>query len=146
MLTLINRVDTALSRIPEAAILLFTRIVAGHVFWASGRTKVEGLFTLRPETVDLFRDEYRLPLISPEIAAPMAAAAEHILPILLVLGLFTRFAALGLVGMTLVIQFLVYPEAWWPVHSLWLGLLLVLVWRGGGAWAADRFVLEKREG
>jgi putative oxidoreductase len=140
MLALINRADALIARIPEAAVLLFIRIAIGHVFWASGETKTEGFFHLRPEAVDLFREEYKLPFVSPEIAAPMAAAAEHILPILLFVGLFTRFAALGLVVMTLIIQFLVYPEAWWPVHSLWLGLLLALLARGGGSWSLDHFL------
>ncbi|MDE2339779.1 MAG: hypothetical protein KGL21_01755, partial [Alphaproteobacteria bacterium] len=59
-----------------------------------------------------------------------------------VLGLFSRFAALGLVGMTLFIQFFVFPDAWWTVHSLWLGLLLTIVVRGGGVWSLDRWVMQ----
>jgi putative oxidoreductase len=144
MLNLVRRLDAQFAKIPEAAALLFVRVAIGHVFWASGRSKVEGLFTMRPEIVDLFRDEYALPLIAPEIAAPMATIAEHVLPVLLIAGLFTRFAALGLVVMTLVIQFFVYPDAWWPAHSLWLALLTVILWRGGGAWSLDRFVLTPR--
>lgn len=138
MLILINRIDRLIAKFPEAAMLLFVRIAIGHVFWASGRTKVDGFFALRPEAVDLFRDEYRVAF--PEIMAPLAATMEHLLPILLVLGLFSRLAALGLAGMTLFIQFFVYPDAWWPVHSLWLGLLLVIMVRGGGSWALDRWV------
>jgi putative oxidoreductase len=144
MLQFIRRLDAPFAKIPEAAVLLFVRVAIGHVFWASGRSKVEGLFTMRPEIVDLFRDEYALPLIPPEIAAPMATVAEHVLPVLLIAGLLTRFAALGLVVMTLVIQFFVYPDAWWPTHSLWLALLTVILWRGGGAWSLDRFVLTPR--
>ena len=143
MLTLYRRFEAQLARIPEALVLLFVRIVAAHPFWASGQTKVDGLFTLRPEAVDLFREEYNLPLISPELAAPLTMVAEHVLPALLVLGLLTRFSALGLIVMTLVIQFLVYPDAWWPVHSLWLGLLLVIVQRGGGTLALDRLLATK---
>jgi putative oxidoreductase len=144
MLQFIRRLDAPFAKIPEAAVLLFVRVAIGHVFWAIGRSKVEGLFTMRPEIVDLFRDEYALPLIPPEIAAPMATVAEHVLPVLLIAGLLTRFAALGLVVMTLVIQFFVYPDAWWPTHSLWLALLTVILWRGGGAWSLDRFVLTPR--
>ncbi len=144
MLTLIRKADRLFNHIPEAIVLLFVRIVAGHVFWASGETKTEGLWHLRPETIDLFRDEYKLPLISPELAASLAAAAEHVLPVLLVIGLFSRFAALGLVIMTLVIQCLVYPDAWWPQHSLWLGLLLVIMARGGGTLSLDRFVMDRK--
>ena len=143
MLTLYHRFEAQLARIPEALVLLFVRIVAADPFWASGRTKVDGLFTLRPEAVDLFREEYNLPLISPELAAPLTMVAEHVLPALLVLGLLTRFSAVGLIVMTLVIQFLVYPDAWWPVHSLWLGLLLVIVQRGGGTLALDRLLVTK---
>ena len=142
MLTMVKKINGWFAAIPEAAVLLFVRVAIAHVFWASGQTKVEG-FTLRPETIDLFRDEYKLPLISPEIAAPMAALAEHVLPILLVLGLFSRLSALGLIIMTLVIQFLVYPDAWWSQHSLWLGLLLVILVRGPGTWSLDRFVLSR---
>ena len=145
MLTLIRKADRLFTHIPEALLLLFVRIVVSHVFWASGQTKTEGRWHLRPETIDLFRDEYKLPLISPELAAPLAAAAEHILPLLLVLGLFSRFAALGLAFMTLVIQFLVYPDAWWTQHSLWLALLLVIMVRGGGALALDRFVMNGKK-
>ncbi len=137
-------IDRTMAQMPEAALMLFVRIVTAHVFWASGRTKVDGWFDLRPEIVDLFRDEYRLPLIAPEIAAPLAAIAEHGLPILLVAGLLTRYAALGLIAMTLVIQFIVYPEAWWPQHSLWLALLLVIGWRGGGQWSLDQIAFRDR--
>lgn len=143
MLNVIRTADGWFGRINESALLLFVRIAAAHVFWASGRTKVEGLASLRPETVDLFRDEYRLPLISPELAAPMAAFAEHLLPVMLAVGLLSRFAALGLIGMTLVIQFLVYPDAWWAQHSLWLGLLLVILVRGPGNWSLDRWVIGR---
>ncbi len=145
MLKMIQKFDHALARIPEAAGLLFVRIAAAQIFWSSGRSKMDGWFTMRPEIIDLFRDEYQLPLIPPEIAAPMATISEHILPVLLVLGLFSRFAALGLVAMTLVIQFLVYPDAWWPQHSLWVALLLVIVIRGGGAWSVDRYVLHREQ-
>ncbi len=135
MMKLIRQADRLLGLVPEALVLLFVRVAVGHVFWASGRTKVDGWFTLRPEAVELFRSEYKVPF--PELMAPVAATMEHLLPVLLVLGLFTRFAALGLVGMTLFIQLFVYPEAWWPVHSLWLALLLVVVTRGPGALALD---------
>jgi putative oxidoreductase len=135
----LGRLNALFGRLPNDLVLLFVRIVAGHVFWASGRTKVEG-FALKPITVDLFRDEYALPLISPELAAYAATIAEHALPVLLLVGLATRFAAAGLVVMTLVIQFLVYPDAWWPQHSLWLGLLLVIVAQGPGRISVDQWL------
>lgn len=145
MLNFYRRADALLAHLPMSLVLLFVRIAAAYPFWASGRTKVEGLFSLRPAVIDLFRYEYQLPVISPELAAPITAAAEHALPILLVLGLGTRFAALGLVIMTMVIQLFVYPDAWWTVHALWLGLLLVLISKGGGALALDRFLAHRKE-
>ena len=145
MLKFCCRADALLARLPESLVLLFVRIVAAYPFWASGRTKVEGVFSLRPEVIDLFRYEYQLPVISPELAAPITATAEHALPILLVLGLGTRFAALGLAIMTMVIQLFVYPDAWWTVHALWLGLLLVVISRGGGALALDRLIVRQNE-
>ncbi len=142
MFALLNRLETHLARFPEGVLLLFVRIAAAQVFWFSGRSKVEGWFTFRSDVVDLFRDEYRLPLITPELAAPLSAVAEHVLPLLLVLGLFSRFAALGLLVMTLVIQLFVYPDAWWTQHFLWMGLLLVVVVRGGGGISLDRYRMQ----
>jgi putative oxidoreductase len=107
------------------------------VFFLSGRTKVEGVLTVTPSTVELFRTEYVLPFADPVIAAHAAAYAEHLLPALLVLGLFTRAAALGLLGMTAVIQVFVYPDAW-PTHLTWAAVLLVLVGRGAGRVSLDR--------
>lgn len=127
-----------LSRIvPDALLLLVARLGIAAVFFQSGRTKVEGLLTIKPSTYDLFANEYALPLIPSEWAARMATGAEHMFPVLLVLGLFTRVSALALLGMTTVIEVFVYPEAW-PTHLSWAGLLLPLVARGGGTWSLDR--------
>jgi putative oxidoreductase len=129
---------TWLSRIvPDALLLLVARLGIAAVFFQSGRTKVEGLLTIKPSTYDLFANEYALPLIPSEWAARMATGAEHMFPVLLVLGLFTRVSALALLGMTTVIEVFVYPDAW-PTHLSWAGLLLPLVARGGGAWSLDR--------
>lgn len=122
--------------LPVSLQLLAARLAIAAIFFLSGRTKVEGWFTLKDSTVDLFRHEYMLPLIPPEVAAPMAAFAEHALPMLLVAGLFTRSAALGLLGMTAVIQFFVYPQAW-PTHLSWTALLLPLIAHGGGTMSLD---------
>ena len=118
-------------------VLLASRIGIGAVFFQSGRTKVEGLLSVTDGAVGLFRDEYRLPLVDPALAAHAAAYAEHLLPLLLVLGLGTRFAALGLLAMTLVIQVFVYPDAW-PTHLSWAAPLLLLAGRGGGLFSLDR--------
>ncbi|UFH51197.1 DoxX family protein [Pseudomonas sp. KNUC1026] len=118
-------------------LLLIARLGIASVFFLSGRTKVEGILTLTPGTYELFRSEYALPLVPPEIAAHMAAYAEHLFPILLVLGLATRMSALALFGMTLVIEIFVYPDAW-PTHLTWAGLLLLLAAKGAGVWSLDR--------
>lgn len=118
---------------------LACRFAAAAIFFLSGRTKVEGLLTITPGTVELFRTEYRLPLLPPEIAAHLATYAEHLFPILLVLGLFTRLSALALLGMTLTIQLFVYPDAW-PTHLSWAALLLYLAGRGAGTGSLDRLL------
>jgi putative oxidoreductase len=125
--------------LPDAALLLLDRVAIAAIFFLSGRTKVEGLFTIKASTYELFRSEYALPLVPPELAAQMAATAEHVLPLLLVLGLCTRGAALGLLGMTAVIEIFVYPDAW-PTHLSWAALLLPLVAKGGGRWSLDRVI------
>lgn len=122
--------------VPESALLLIARLGIAAVFLLSGRTKVEGLLTISDSTFALFETEYALPLIPPAIAAHVATYSEHLFPILLLVGLFTRFAALSLLVMTLVIQAFVYPDAW-PTHLTWAGLLLPLIVRGGGRWSLD---------
>jgi putative oxidoreductase len=134
-----DTVNALLERIPEALIGLAARLGVAAIFFLSGRTKVEGLISLKDTTYLLFAEEYRVPLLPSDIAAHLATYAEHLLPVLLVLGLTTRFAALGLLGMTAVIQVFVYPDAW-PTHLTWAALLLYLVARGGGAWSLDRLL------
>jgi putative oxidoreductase len=129
--------------LPEALLLLVARVAIAAVFFLSGRTKVTGFLELKPSTYTLFRSEYALPLIPPDWAAHLATYAEHLFPLLLVLGLLTRPAAAALLGMTLVIEVFVYPAAW-PVHLTWAGLLLPLLAYGGGAWSLDRLILGKR--
>jgi putative oxidoreductase len=139
-----TRAHTLMARIPESAIALIGRFSVAAVFWKSGQTKIEGLAVdlvsgtfelgvprLSPSAVDLFRDEYRLPLLSPELGATLAALGEHVLPLMLLLGLGTRFAALVLLLMTAVIQVLVYPAAY-PTHGVWAAVLLWLMVRGPG--------------
>jgi putative oxidoreductase len=123
--------------LPVDLLLLVQRFGIAAVFFQSGRTKVEGLFTILQTTVDLFELEYALPLLPPKLAAYMAAGAEHLFPVLLVLGLFSRLSASALLGMTLVIQLFVYPDAW-PTHLSWAGLMLPLIAMGGGRIALDR--------
>ncbi len=122
--------------VPHDALALINRLAIAAIFFYSGRTKVEGFLSVTDGAYALFREEYKLPLIAPEIAAHAAAWSEHLFPLLLVLGLFTRLSALALLGMTLVIQVFVYPDAW-PTHLSWAGLLLYLIGRGAGAWSLD---------
>ena len=125
--------------VPHDALALIDRVAIGAIFFLSGRTKVEGWLTVTDSTYTLFRDEYKLPLIPVEIAAHAAAWAEHLFPLLLVLGLLTRLSALALLGMTLVIQLFVYSDAW-PTHLSWAGLLLYLLGRGAGTLSLDRLL------
>ncbi len=139
-------------RIPNSLIAFIARFSIAAAFWNSGQTKVQGVvinivngeFTLgwpslSDSVVSLFQDEYKLPFIAPEVAAPMAAAAEHLFPFLILIGLGTRFSALALLGMTLVIQVLVYPGAY-ATHGTWAAVLLYLMARGPGALSVDHWL------
>lgn len=154
--TVVGRAHAAFAALPESAIALLGRFSIAAVFWKSGQTKVEGIAIdlvegrfsfgwprLSDSAVDLFRDEYRLPLLAPETAAVLAAAGEHLLPLLLLLGLGTRFAALGLLVMTTVIQVLVYPGAY-PTHGVWAAVLLWLMVRGPGRLSLDHLIASRR--
>jgi putative oxidoreductase len=153
----VGELSGLLARIPQSLIALLARFSIAAVFWKSGQTKVEGFavdiidgsFTLgiprfADSTVELFREEYKLPLLPPELAALMATTAEHVFPVLLLIGLATRLSALALLGMTLVIQVLVYPGAY-PTHGVWAVTLLYLMACGPGALSVDH-VLAKRYG
>jgi len=140
LLTTYRRASGAAARLlPEAFLLLVARCGIAAIFFLSGRTKVDGVLTITDSTYELFRTDYALPFVKPEVAAHVATYSEHVFPILLVLGLFTRPAALALLGMTSVIEIFVYPDAW-PTHLSWAGLLLPLIARGGGAWSIDRLI------
>lgn len=125
--------------VPESAIAFLMRVGIGVPFFLSGRTKVEGLLTLKDSIFYLFAEEYRVPLLPPDLAAYAATYAEHALPVLIVLGLLTRPAALGLLAMTAVIQLFVVPGGW-PTHLLWLAPLVYLLARGPGGWSMDRLL------
>ncbi|WP_158772548.1 DoxX family protein [Cobetia sp. L2A1] len=123
-------------------VLILMRIVVGAVFFMSAQTKVDG-FALKESTFFLFEYEYALPLVSPVLAAYLATFAEHFFPLMLWLGLGSRFAALGLAVMTLTIQLFVYPEAW-VTHGLWLASLLVLVLQGPGRLSLDHLIRARQ--
>lgn len=153
--TLVQRLIALCNGIPHSPIALLARCAIAAVFWKSGQTKVEGFALdviegqfhwgwphLSDSAVALFKDEYRVPLIPPEWAAPMAALGEHLFPLLLVLGLASRFSALALLGMTLVIQVFVYPGAY-PTHATWAAVLLYIVARGPGAVSVDHMIAKR---
>ncbi len=133
-------------RVTEALVLLFVRVAFAGIFWRSARTKVDegSWLTISDTTYFLFAEEYSGVPLPSELAAQMATMAEHLFPVLLVLGLFTRLSALALLGMTVVIQIFVYPEAWWSVHMVWAALALVLIVRGGGMFSIDAALLKAR--
>lgn len=146
MLGMYDRAIGAISgRISEGVMLLLVRIALAGIFWRSGRTKVEdgSLLTISDTTYYLFKEEYSNVPLPSDFAAVMATVSEHLFPILLAIGLFTRLSALALLGMTMVIQLFVYPEAWWQVHMIWTALCLVLIVRGGGLFAADSLLGRK---
>ena len=143
-------------RIPNSLIALLARFSIAAVFWNSGQTKVQGLALnfvsgdfafgwprLSDSALALFQDEYKLPFVPPELAAPLAAFAEHLFPLLLLFGLAARFSALALLGMTLVIQIFVYPDAY-ATHGTWAALLLYLMARGPGVFSIDHLLARRR--
>ena len=152
---MINNLMTTLrtwcARLPEQLIIVAARVAIATVFWRSAQTKFSGwefagqqwqFFNLNQSPFSLFEYEYGLPLIDPEIAAYLATFAEFGLSLALIFGLFTRLSALALLGMTAVIQVLVYPEAW-PTHILWAVALLYLIKRGGGILSLDRLLFKQ---
>ena len=153
---LLAKAVALMSRLPHSLTALVGRFAIAGVFWKSGQTKIEGLQIdlvegtfqlglprLSESAVDLFRDEYQLPLLAPELGATLAALGEHALPLLILLGLGTRFAALGLLVMTAVIQLLVYPGAW-PTHGVWAAVLLWLMALGPGVVSLDHWLPRRR--
>ena len=138
MTHLLVRWRSWLEAMPYALLALPLRIAVATVFWNSGMTKLANWDT----AVALFTDEYRLPLLPPELAAYMAASIELSMPVLLMLGLLTRPAAAVLLGMTAVIEIFVYPLAW-PTHIQWAAMLLMLLCRGPGALSLDHVLWQK---
>jgi putative oxidoreductase len=128
-------------RIPYGVVALLARFAVAGVFWRSGQTKVSG-FALREETFVLFQEEYKVPLLPPDLAAYFATTAEHVFPVLLVVGLASRLSALGLFGMTLIIQLFVYHGGW-PEHILWFALLLLIIARGPGGVSLDHLIWSR---
>jgi putative oxidoreductase len=145
-MTLVALLDAArgtAERIPQSAVSLLARLAAATVFWRSGQTKVDGLFHVNETTLYLFREEYKVPLLPPDMAAYLATTAELALPLLLVVGFASRLSALALLAMTAVIQLFVYPEGW-PTHILWASALLTVIARGPGVLSLDHLIWRSR--
>ena len=149
---LIVWVISLLSKIPDTFISTLGRFSIAAVFWQSGQTKVEGFaidivhwtFTLgmphlSDSAIALFRDEYRLPMVPPEIAAYMAAFSEHFFSALILIGFATRFSSIALLVMTLTIEIFVYPDAY-PTHGVWATVLLFLMVKGPGKISIDHLI------
>ncbi|MCU1774391.1 DoxX family protein [Pseudomonas sp. 13B_3.2_Bac1] len=155
MNNLITRAIGLMEKIPHSLIAFIARFSIAAVFWKSGQTKVEGLAIdlidgtlqlgwphLADSTIPLFQSEYHVPLLSPEIAAHMSAFAEHFFPVLILIGFATRFSALALLGMTLVIEVFVYPDAY-PTHGTWAAVLLYLMATGPGRLSIDHLIARR---
>ncbi|HWN58977.1 MAG TPA: DoxX family protein [Methylomirabilota bacterium] len=138
---IIQRMIAAMDCIPYWFIALAARVFPAAVFWQSGQTKVAG-WHLKPSAIALFQNEYQLPLIDPTIVAYASAFSEHFFPILLVIGLATRFSALALLFMTAVVEIFVYPGAW-PTHGVWATCFLVVIARGPGLLSVDHLIARK---
>lgn len=146
---ILSPVNNAFTSIPAVVVNVAMRLVIFKVFWMSAQTKITGwtiagqhfaFWNITDNTFLLFDFEYGIPLIPSTLAAWMATLGEFFLSLLILSGLLTRFAALGLLMMTLVIQFFVYPDAWWTVHVYWVLPLLYLMKYGGGEFSVDNLL------
>jgi putative oxidoreductase len=123
------------SHVPLSIHQLLFRLAVAGVFLRAGLLKIQSW----ESTLALFRDEYRVPFLPPEIAAVMSASVEVGCSILLLAGLGTRLATLPILGMITTIQLFVYPQAW-PEHLVWSSILLFLLTRGGGSVSVDHVI------
>lgn len=147
----VDRTNRLLAHIPAWFVLLLGRLAVSSVFWWSVQTKITGweflgqnwkFWNISASTFLLFENEYTVPLLPPDIAAYLATFAEFFFSIAIVLGFLTRLSACGLLLMTLVIQFFVYPDGW-NAHILWAALLVYLIRYGGGAVSVDNLLLRR---
>jgi putative oxidoreductase len=134
----IGRLIGWLECLPIAIPEIFFRLGISLAFWRSGQTKIQSWET----TLAMFSEEYKVPLLPPELAAYVATSVELSAPVLLLIGLATRLGAGAMLGMTLVIQFFVYPQSY-PTHLLWAGPLLYLVMRGPGVLSIDHLIRKR---
>lgn len=140
---LLRRVNALLSHeLVYAVLAALARLLPAIVFFRSGLTRVDG-FAISETTYFLFAEEFKVPLLPPRLAAVMTTIAELTLPPLLVAGLAARYAALGMLVMTLVIQLFVYPDAFMGHHGWWMIALLLVVHRGAGLLSLDHLIRRR---
>jgi putative oxidoreductase len=157
MNAIIRQLNELLSTIPYSLIAFVARFSIAATFWKSGQTKIEGFVLdivsgdfmlafphLGASIPSLFRDEYKLPLVDPTLAAGLAAFAEHLFPALILIGFMTRLSSVALIVMTLTIQLLVYPGAY-ATHGVWAAVLLMLIAKGGGAFSIDSIIAQRNQ-
>ena len=147
----LDRADRMMKLVPAWLVALLARVAIANTFWSSVQTKISGwdfmgqswqFWNLSQSTFFLFENEYTVPLLSVNVAAYLATFGEFFLSIALMLGLFTRLSAVGLLGMTAVIQLFVYPDSW-SVHIFWAASLLYLIKCGGGTISIDHLLRNK---
>lgn len=131
------RARALLNAVPYSVLVLVARIATFSVFFRSSLVKLDDWNA----TLSLFQNEYNVPVLPPQVAATLAASMELGLSTLVLVGLFTRLSALGLLGMVAVIQIFVYPMAW-PDHIQWLAFMIVIVCRGPGSWSLDNLAVQ----
>jgi putative oxidoreductase len=136
----IRSLTAALGRVPLSLHQVLFRLAIAGVFLRAGLMKVASW----ESTAALFRDEYKVPVLAPELAAAIAASVEIGCSLLLVIGFATRLATLPMLGMIITIQLFVYPQAW-PEHLVWGSILLLLLTRGAGAISIDRLIGLERD-
>ena len=146
-----DRTNQIMAMVPTWFVSLLTRFAVASLFWRSVQTKISGwelfeqswkFWNVSESTFLLFENEYTVPLLPVKLAAYLATFGEFFLSIAIVLGLLTRLSAVGLLIMTAVIQFFVYPDAW-NMHILWAALLFYLIKYGGGTISID-YLLHKK--
>jgi putative oxidoreductase len=147
---------SACSFIPYAVVALALRLVMARLFFLDGQSRISGPryslseygfdfsavlpVQVKAETFNAFLTQYAAVPVPPVLGAYLVSYAEFVLPVLLVLGLGTRFAALGLLMMTMMIPIYVMPHALWSVHVYWASILLVLLSLGAGRISLDHLI------
>lgn len=143
---IVERLVQVIGRFPASVTLLILRVTVAIPFWRSGLTKWNGFLDMSDSAVFLFAEEFKLHFFGATVAYPLpklmaflSGSAEIVLPILLVVGLATRFAALGILAMTAIIQ-LTIPDGWLSYHLPWAAMALALMTYGAGRLSADHIV------